>query len=64
MQDPDHYTGRLDVRFMVRARQFRKSHSDTHYAAALFRYERELAIAFREYSTFKSIDDKENLVAL
>ena len=35
-----HYTGQLDVKFMVRARQFRKSHEDTHYVAAIFRYER------------------------
>lgn len=32
-----HYTGKLNVRFMVQARQFRKTHPDAHYAAALFR---------------------------
>ena len=31
-----HYTGKLKVKFMVQARQFRKSHFDAHYAAALF----------------------------
>lgn len=56
-----HYTGRLDVRFMVQARQFRKTHADAHYAAALFRYEKELAIEFREYSMFVSIDDKHRI---
>ena len=33
-----HHTGKLDVKYMVQARQFRKSHEDSHYAAALFRY--------------------------
>ena len=56
-----HYTGRLDVRFMVQARQFRKTHLDAHYAAALFRYQTELAITFRDYSTFLCIDDKHRI---
>ena len=38
------YTGRLNIRFMVQARQFRKTHPDAHYAAGLFRYQRELAV--------------------
>ena len=33
-----HHTGRLKVQFMVQTQQFRKSHEDKHYAAALFRY--------------------------
>lgn len=37
-----HYTGKLDIRFMVQARQFRKTHPDSHYAVALFRYQRNL----------------------
>ena len=45
-----HYTGKLDVKFMVQARQFRKQHKDAHYAAAIFRYQRELAITLRDYS--------------
>eukprot|EP00731_Ephydatia_muelleri_P035700 Em0149g6a len=32
------YTGRLNIRFMVQARQFRKTHEDAHYTAAIFRY--------------------------
>jgi hypothetical protein len=31
-----HYTGRLNVHFMIQARQFRKTHEDQHYAAAIF----------------------------
>lgn len=45
-----HYTGRLNVRFMIQARQFRKTHPDAHYAAAVFRYQRELAILLRDHS--------------
>ena len=43
---------------MVQARQFRKSHPDSHYAAALFRYQREFAIKFKSHSTFVCLDDK------
>lgn len=39
-----HHTGCLKVEFMVQAQQFRKSHEDELYAAALFRYLCEFAI--------------------
>lgn len=56
-----HYTGRLNVKFMIQqSRQFHKTHPDSHYAAAIFRYERECAIQFKEHSTFLCIDDKHN----
>lgn len=47
--------GRLQIKFMVQARQFRKVHIDSHYASALFRYLREFAC---DYSTLVSMDDK------
>ena len=53
-----HYTGKLKVKFMVQTRQFRKSHPDAHYAASLFRYQREVAVKFRSYSNFACLDDK------
>ena len=53
-----HYTGKLKLKFMVQAQQFQKSHPDTHYAAALFRYQRELAVKFRSFSNFSCMDDK------
>ena len=56
-----HYTGRLNIRFMVQARQFRKTHPDAHYAAALFRYQRELAVLLRDHSVFVSLDDKHRI---
>lgn len=50
--------GRLPIKFMIQARQFRKSHVDAHYASALFRYEKEFAVRYRDYSTMVSMDDK------
>lgn len=53
------YTGRLNVRFMIQKRQFRKSHEDEHYAAAVFRYLREYAIILKD--AMVCIDDKHRL---
>ena len=53
-----HYTGKLKVKFMIQARQFRKSHPDSHYAAAIFWYQREFAVRFKSYSNFICLDDK------
>ena len=47
-----HYTGRLKIKFMIQKRQWRKEHCDSHYAAAIFRYLREMAIMFRSYAAF------------
>ena len=52
------YTGRLKVKYMVQKRQVRKFHEDAHCASALFRYEKEMAIKFRRFTTFVSLDDK------
>ena len=52
------YTGKLDVKFMVQARQTRKWHEDAHYCAALFRYLKEYAIIFKAYTTLVFMDDK------
>ena len=38
------YCGRLGAKRMVQKRLMRKDHPDSHYAAALFRYEREFDI--------------------
>ena len=55
----EYYTGRLDIKYMVQARQLRVDHPDFHYAsAALFRYEKEMAIKYREYSNLFFRDDK------
>ena len=56
-----HYTGRLKVKFMIQQRQFRKQHPDQHYAAALFRYQREFALKFRDHTAFVCLDDKHRI---
>lgn len=56
-----HYTGRLNVKFMIQRRQWRKHHDDAHYAAAIYRYEREFAVKFRELTNFVCIDDKHKI---
>ena len=56
-----HYTGRFPVKYMVQARQFRKQHEDAHVAAAIFRYQRELAVMHRQHSLFVCMDDKHRL---
>lgn len=43
---------------MVQQRQFRRSHIDAHYAAAVFRYQREYAIMMKDYCYFLCLDDK------
>ena len=55
------YSGRFNVKYIIQARQFRKDHEDSHYAAAVFRCQRELAVMFRQHSTFHCVDDKHNV---
>ena len=54
----EHYRGRLKVKHVVQKRLFRKSHPDQHYCACLFRYQRELAVKYRNVSSFICLDDK------
>ncbi len=46
---------------MVQKRQFRKTHIDEHYCAAIFRYLREYALKFRDDSMVICLDDKHRL---
>lgn len=55
------HTGKLKVKMMVSARQFRKHHIDAHYASAVFRYEKEFCVKFREITTFICEDDKHTI---
>lgn len=43
---------------MIQQRQFRKEHEDSHYAAAIFRYEREYSIKVCNHCNFVCVDDK------
>ena len=56
-----HYTGRLRVRFKVQQRQWRRSHIDSHYAAASFRYMREYSLQLKDYCLFVCLDDKHKI---
>ena len=55
------YTGKFKIKYMVQQRQWRHSHPDTHYAAALFRYMREYAVQFRSHCGFVCLDDKHRI---
>jgi hypothetical protein len=37
------------------------NHVDAHYASALFRYQKEFSIKFRDHLTFTSLDDKHTM---
>ena len=49
------------MKYMIQKRQWRKDHCDSHYAAAIFRYKRELAVKFREVTMFACLDDKHRI---
>ena len=46
---------------MVQQRQWRHSHVDAHYAAAMFRYMREYALMLRDVCGFVCLDDKHKI---
>ena len=52
------HNSRFKVKYMVQQRQFRHSHIDAHYAAAVFRYQREYAIMMKDHCYFLCLDDK------
>ena len=43
---------------MVQQRQWRKRHVNSHYAACIFRYQREFAVKLRNSAVFACVDDK------
>ena len=55
------YTSRLEAKHMVQKRQFRKSHPDSTYCFAIFRYMRDFAVKFRDLSLFACLDDKHRI---
>lgn len=57
----EQYYKRLPVKIMVQKRQFRKTHIDEHYCAAIFHYMREYALLFKSQSLFICLDDKHRL---
>lgn len=55
------YTGRFDLCLSVMSRSARSRHPDEHFCAALKRYLQHLVVRYRAYSTFLSLDDKNNI---
>lgn len=49
---------KMNIKMMVQKRQFRKSHPDEHYCAAIWRYMREYAVLYRDICRLISLDDK------
>lgn len=48
----------IPVKMMIQQRQFRHSHVDAHYCAAIFRYLKEYAIKLRDHTLMVCLDDK------
>ena len=55
------YSGRIKVKYMVMARQFRAEHIDSHYASAIWRYENEFSLMYREFTKLVCQDDKHTI---
>jgi hypothetical protein len=55
------YTGQFNIEYKVQSRLLRKSHPDSYYCAALFKYERQFAVKFRNYTAFICADDKHKI---
>ncbi|GBC10931.2 hypothetical protein GLOIN_2v1780244 [Rhizophagus irregularis DAOM 181602=DAOM 197198] len=50
------YTGRFQIRYMIQARQIRKSHINSHYCSALWRYLLATSTGVRNKSALTTID--------
>ena len=57
------HTGRMKVKMVVAAcaRQFGKSHVDVHYASAVFRYQKEFCVKFRDITSLVCEDNKHTI---
>ena len=55
------YTGRLRIKYMVQQRTLCKVFEDDHYCSALYKYARELAIRYTNFTSFISTDDKNKI---
>jgi hypothetical protein len=56
-----HHTGRLNIKFKIQQRQWRRDRIDCHYAASCFRYIREYSIMVRDYCILACLDDKHKI---
>ena len=55
------YTGQFKVSYKVQTRLIRKPNEDEHYCQAIWKYEREFGIRYRDYTCFISADDKHKI---
>ena len=51
----------LPLKIMVQQRQFRHTHTDAHYCAALFRYLKQYALKLHEHALMACLDDKHRI---
>ncbi len=55
------FTGRFNLRFKVQRRTLRSNHEDSYYTATLFKYLKQFAVKFRDFTLLLSCDDKHNV---
>ncbi len=55
---PSNFRKTIPVKMMIQQRQFRHTHIDPHYCAALFRYMKEYAISMKDHCLMVCLDDK------
>ena len=55
------YISRLKIHYMIQQRNVRKHNKDVHYCNTLYLYTREMILAFKEFSTFISTNDKNKI---
>ena len=51
----------IPVKMMIQQRQFRHSHIDAHYCAAIFRYQKEYALKLRDQALMVCLDNKHRI---
>ena len=55
------YVGRLKLKYMTQQRTVHKFSDDDHNCSALYRYARERALRYRDFTTFITTDDKNKI---
>ena len=53
-----HHTGRFNLKFKLQQRLVRGQHPDDYYCATSFKFQRTMAVKYREYASMFFVDDK------
>ena len=53
-----HHTGRFNFKFKLQQQLVRAQHPDAYYCATLFKFQRTMAVKYREYASMFFVDDK------